>query len=111
MTSTGETIRIALLALLAGVALPIAVQLYLTLRSTAGVVRQLDRRLDRAFDDLARATASVRQGAGASSATSAVLAALGPAVVAGVRAFRTTATPLDGVPSQAHEAPAKEKTS
>ncbi len=108
MTSTGETIRIALLALLAGVALPIAVQLYLTLRSTAGIVRQLDRRLDQAFDDLARATASMRQAAGGSPATAAVLAALGPARVAGVRAFR--ATPAD-VASPEHESPAKEKTS
>jgi hypothetical protein len=84
---------VALLALMAGVALPLAIQLYLAVRSIRRVVESLDQRLDRTLADLAQVTGQLRQSAGAGAATSAVLSALAPALVAGVRAFRATAAP------------------
>ena len=91
MSATNETIRIAIFALLAGAALPLLIQLFLTARSFRRTVDTVERRLDRALRDIDDLTADLRRrpAAGSSSIVSAIAAAT-PAVVAAVRAFRTS---------------------
>jgi hypothetical protein len=101
MSTSTETIRVALLALMAGVALPLAIQLYLAVRSIRRAVESLDQRLERTLADLTRVTAQLQQSTGAGATTSAVLSALAPALVAGVRAFRATAAPTVTVTADA----------
>jgi hypothetical protein len=87
-TVGAEMIRIALLALVAGVALPLLVQLFVTLRAVTRVVKILDERLEPALRDVGEVAARLRQSTAPSQNTSAVLAALAPALIAAVRTFR-----------------------
>jgi ABC-type phosphate/phosphonate transport system permease subunit len=91
MSATNETVRIAIFALLAGAALPLIIQLFLTARSFRRTVDTVERRLDRALRDIDELSADLRRrpAAGSTSIVGAIAAAT-PAVVAAVRAFRTS---------------------
>ncbi len=89
MSTPAELFRVALAALLVGVALPLLVQLFLTLRSLQKVLVVLDKRLDVTLRDLSDTIGSLRQVGAPASTASAIGAALVPAIVAGIRALRT----------------------
>jgi uncharacterized protein YoxC len=90
MTSSGELIRIALLALLTGVAVPLLVQLFLTLRSLRLATDAVERRLDKLLGDVNAIAEQVRTRAAHPSPLAASLTAALPAVFAAVQAFRTS---------------------
>jgi hypothetical protein len=88
MTSPAELVRVALAALLAGIALPLLVQLFLTLRAVSRTSAVLTRQLEENGRQLSTLLADLRThqrpDAGALLAN-----ALVPAAIAAVRAFRT----------------------
>jgi|GEM_PF-3286283 len=90
MTSSGELIRIALLALLTGVAVPLLVQLFLTLRSLRVATDSVERRLDKLLGDVNAIADQVRTRAAHPSPLAASLTAALPAALAAVQAFRTS---------------------
>jgi hypothetical protein len=87
-------IKIVLATLVVGVAIPLLLQLFLTLRRLQHLVATLDRRLDPALRDLADVISDFKPRPRASHAEIAtVIAAAVPALVAGIRAFRSTDKP------------------
>ncbi|MDX2024596.1 MAG: hypothetical protein SF187_30420 [Deltaproteobacteria bacterium] len=88
MSPTSEMIRIALLCLVAGVSLPLLVQLFLTLRSLQKVIVMFDKRLDPALRDLSHAIEGLRK-AEPSNAASVIGAAALPALLAAFNAWKT----------------------
>jgi hypothetical protein len=96
MSTSADTIRIALLALLAGAALPVLIQLFVTLRGLRRTADAVERRLDQTLRDIGDLAADVRRTAVAPTSMGAVIAAATPAVVAAVRAFRTSLHDHDG---------------
>jgi len=84
-------IPLVLLALVVGAALPMLVQLFTTMRSMQKSIADVERRVDRALDDVSRAAGRV--GHPATPTAAAIGAALGPAVVAAIGAFRAHAKP------------------
>ena len=106
MQTDSELIKIALAALFAGVAIPLLLQLFLTLRRLQHLMATLERRLDPALRDLADVISDLKPRPQPShAATATLIAALVPALVAGARAFRTTVKP-NGVPD-GHSVPAQ----
>lgn len=103
MSDTADTVRIALAALLTGVALPLLVQLFLATRSLRRAAETAERRLDEALREIRDIAADVRRSAAAASSGSpslaATLAAATPAVLAAVRAFRQTMHPAEVHPA------------
>jgi hypothetical protein len=89
MTSPAELFRLGLLALLAGVALPLFVQLFLVLRNVQRVTAVLDRRLDGTLHALEDVAAVVKRGDAAPAAWPSAAAAMVSAAIAAARAFRT----------------------
>lgn len=84
-----DAIKVALAALMVGVAVPLLVQLFITLRSLRQAVATMDERLDRTMHELNELLARVsRAQAPPNETLSQVGAALIPAVVAAVRAYR-----------------------
>ena len=90
MTSSGELVRIALLALLTGVAVPLLVQLILTLRTLRQATDAEERRLAKLLGDVNAIADQVRERAAHPSPLTASLTAALPAVFAAVQAFRTS---------------------
>jgi hypothetical protein len=91
MAPAAQMIQIALFALVAGIAIPVLVQLFVTLRSIQRSATAVQHKMD---ETLATVTAVVGP-LGASRPTGsdplpALAAALVPALVAGFRAYRTT---------------------
>lgn len=77
-----DLIRTAVLVLLAGIAIPVLVQLFLTLRAFQRSTTALERKLDQAL-------AAVAVGrSGGSDSLALLAAAVAPAVIAGFRAYR-----------------------
>jgi hypothetical protein len=89
MTSPAEVFRLGLLALLAGVALPLLVQLFLVLRNVQRVTAVLDRRLDGTLHALEDVAAVVKRGNAEPAAWPSAAAAVVSAAIAAARAFRT----------------------
>jgi hypothetical protein len=92
MTVTAQMIGVALLALVTGIAVPLMVQLFLTLRSLQRVAGVLDRRLDRTLGELSEVASNLRQSTSPGAGSSALLAALAPALVAAVGSFASSMT-------------------
>jgi len=90
MTVSGELIRIALLALLTGVAVPLLVQLFLTLRSLRLATDAVEQRLDKLLGDVNAIADAVREKATHPCRLASSLTAALPAVVAAVQAFRAS---------------------
>ncbi|HVZ72899.1 MAG TPA: hypothetical protein VHJ20_11035 [Polyangia bacterium] len=89
MTSPAETVRVALAALMAGVAIPLLVQLFFVLRNVRRTTAVLDRRLDQTLSDLGDVVAEIKRVSVPAPSLAAQLAAAVPAIVAAVHAFRT----------------------
>jgi type II secretory pathway component PulJ len=109
MSSTPELIRIAIFALLAGIAVPVLVQLFISLRTLDRSARALERKLDETLSLIAGTVANANRPTTGSDTLALLLGALGPALAAGVRAFRASAaaapataeaSPPNGAPSQ-----------
>jgi hypothetical protein len=90
-----EVAKVVLLALVVGAALPLAVQLWITLRTMRRAIDRAGPGIDRALRDISEASvelrdlaASVQQLRSSLRTASAVGAAVGPAVAAAIRAFR-----------------------
>lgn len=90
MTPSGELIRIALLALLTGVAVPMLVQVFLTLRSLRLATEAVEGRLDKLLGDVNAIADDVRTRATNPGPLASSLTAALPAVVAAVQAFRSS---------------------
>jgi hypothetical protein len=89
MTSQTDLFRFGLAALLTGVAIPLALQLFLVLRNVQKATATLDRRLDETLRDVGDVVAELKRvSVPAPSLASQLVAAL-PAVIAGVHAFRS----------------------
>lgn len=88
MSPSSEMILIALLCLVAGVMLPLLVQLFLTLRSLQKVIVMFDKRLDPTLRDLSHALETFRK-AEPSNAASLIGAAALPALLAAFSAFKS----------------------
>lgn len=87
--TTAETLKFILLAFGAGIVLPLAVQLFLTLRSLHRTVQDTSRRLNETMDTLELAAKRAQEAASpATRSLTALGATLIPAIVAAVRAYR-----------------------
>jgi hypothetical protein len=93
MSTTPQIIELAILALLAGLAIPLLVQLFLTARTIQRVSESLDRKLEESRRELHAALAGGRRDSGSADLASALASAAVPAVIAAVRAFRSTSSP------------------
>lgn len=85
MPETMDLVRTVIMAALAGLLTPVLVQLLLTLRSLQRSAVAVERKLDEALRELTTVVAAARQ---PPDTLSAVVAAVAPAVVAGLRAAR-----------------------
>ena len=83
-----QAFEVVLLALLVGATLPILVQLFAVLRTARRVLESSGPRLDRALDEVTRAAARMSAPTASESGAATIGALLGPALVAGARAFR-----------------------
>jgi hypothetical protein len=111
-TSTTDTVRIVLLAFLGGLAVPILVQLFLTLRTLQRVSLSVERRMDETSRELTSVLAGLRrEGSGGPDVVSLIASAAVPAVLAAVRAFRAPASNLPVPNGAAHHQNTEEKTS
>jgi hypothetical protein len=88
MASNTEIVRLAIAALLAGIAIPLLIQLFLVLRNVQRATAVLDRRLDQTLRDVGDVLAELKQASSPAPPLAAQLAAALPAIVAAVRAFR-----------------------
>lgn len=100
MTSQTELLRFGLAALLTGMAIPLAVQLFLVLRSLQRVTATLDRRLDQTLRDASDVVAELKRASAPGPSIVSQLVAAVPALLAGVHAFRAGLAPVP--PSDAH---------
>jgi hypothetical protein len=109
MTTQTELLRFGLAALLTGVAIPLAVQLFLVLRNVQKATATLDRRLDQTLRDVGDVVAELKRVSVPAPSLVSQLAAVVPAVIAAVHAFRSgMARDSSDVPPSNHHA--KEKT-
>jgi hypothetical protein len=90
MSTTPQIVQLAILALLAGMAIPLLVQLFLTARTVKRVSESLDRKLDETRRELHELIAGGRRDGGSADLASALAGAAVPAVIAAVRAYRAT---------------------
>jgi|GEM_PF-5625938 len=87
--TTAETLKFVLLAFGAGIVVPLAIQLFLTLRSLHRTVEATSRRLNETMDALELAAKRAQQSASpATRSLTTLAAALIPAVAAAFRAYR-----------------------
>jgi hypothetical protein len=107
--STAEILKFVVLAFAAGITLPIAIQLFLTLRAMHRTVESTSRRLAETLDSLEAAAKRAQQTQSPGTRTlTAMGAALIPAVVAAVRAYRGEAVTQTDDPDPETENPAEE---
>jgi hypothetical protein len=90
MSTSAELIRIALLALVTGLAVPLLVQVFITLRGLRRTTETLERRLDATLKEIGETAADLRRSTSGPSSLVATLAAAAPVVLAAVRAFRSS---------------------
>lgn len=90
MDTPADLIRLALIALALGVAIPVLVQLFLTLRQAQKTIARLESRIDPALRDINQVIEHLKSpppapGAGAAQVLGAALI---PAAIAAYKAFR-----------------------
>jgi hypothetical protein len=95
MTSQIDLFRFGLAALLTGVAIPLAVQLFLVLRNVQRATVTLDRRLDATLRDVGEVVAELKRVSVPAPSLVSQLAAAVPAMIAAVHAFRSGTTHAD----------------
>lgn len=96
MTPTNITVSVVLLALGVGVALPVLIQAFVTLRSANRLMVSLDRRLETTLGDLSRAVGRLEPASDHRQVASLIGAAVVPAIVAAVRSLRHREQPSAG---------------
>jgi hypothetical protein len=111
MSNPTETVRIVLLAFLGGLAVPILVQLFLTLRTLQRVSLSVERRIDETSRELSDVLGGLRRQASGPDVGSLIASAAVPAVVAAVRAFRASAQTASASNGASHTAHTEETTS
>jgi hypothetical protein len=97
---TAQVIQMVLLALLAGALLPVAVQAMVTLRATQRSVQQAEHRLDETMKAVESVAHRLERIDAPPAALSALGAALVPAAIAAVRAFRAEVVVSDSTPQK-----------
>jgi hypothetical protein len=110
MSTTTDVVRIVLLAFLGGLAVPILIQLFLTLRTLQRVSLSVERRIDETSREVDSVLAGLRRESSGPDALSLVASAAVPAVLAAVRAFRASPTTTSQTNGIAHHQPQEEKT-
>lgn len=86
--TTNVAVSLVLVALGVGVALPVLVQAFVTLRTVNRVVTSLDQRAEGALAELSRVVGRLEPASGKSEVASLIGAALVPAIAAAVRSLR-----------------------
>jgi hypothetical protein len=104
MTSQTDLFRFGLAALLTGVAIPLAVQLFLVLRNVQRATATLDRRLDQTLRDVGDVVAELKRVTVPAPSLVSQLAAAVPAVLAAVHAFRAGMSRPDASEPSNHHA-------
>ena len=89
MSTTTETVGLALGALLTGLLIPLLVQLFLVLRNVRKATAVLDQRLDQTLRDLGDVIAELKRVSVPAPSLAAQLVAAVPTVIAAVHAFRS----------------------
>jgi hypothetical protein len=110
MASTTDIVRIVLLAFVGGLAVPILVQLFLTLRTLQRVSLSVERRIDETSREVTHVLAGLRREPSGPDALSLIASAAVPAVLAAVRAFRAPPATSSHPNGTAHHQPQEEKT-
>ena len=93
--STEQTIRVTILAFGAGLAVPLALQLFLTLRTAQRTIASTRLRMERTLDGLDGVIARFQGASPTTQALSAFGAALVPAAAAAFKAWREAAAGSD----------------
>lgn len=96
MLETGEALRLMLAALGLGVALPVMIQLFLTIREIRRTVRRLSDQVEPSLRQLREMAERTRDPQPATSQVGTLVAALIPAVVAAYGAFRQSQQSAEG---------------
>ena len=96
-----------LLAVLLGAVIPLLFQMRATLRAAERALHETPPRVDATLVEVARLVASTSEVVESVRSTSRVLsaigAAVGPAIVAGIRSYREAHTQLDSPEEEDHE--------
>ncbi len=82
------TVSVVLLALVVGVLLPVLVQVFVTLRTLQRIALTIDKRMDRTLGELSSLTTRFERAPGNHQTAAAIGAAVAPAIVAAIQAFR-----------------------
>jgi hypothetical protein len=90
-----ETLRLAITALIAGMSIPLLVQLFLTARTVQRVAASADRKLEETRRELHDLLAGSRREAAGAEWMGALASAAVPAIAAAVRTFRSTVADED----------------
>jgi hypothetical protein len=85
-----ETLQLAIIALIAGMSVPLLVQLFLTARTVQRVAASADRKLEEARRELHDLIAGSRREPATAEWTAVLASAAMPAIVAAVRSFRAS---------------------
>ena len=106
MANTPQLIQLTIVALLAGLTIPLLLQLFLTARSVQRASASVERQLTDARRELHEVLATTRRDGGSGDLASMLAGAAVPALIAGIRAFRSTVHGPDqpnGVQNQPQE--------
>lgn len=88
MATVNIDVSLVLVALAVGVAVPVLVQAFVTLRTVNRVMTSLDRRLEATLSDLSRVVGRIEPVSEQNQLASMVGAAVVPAIAAAVRSLR-----------------------
>jgi hypothetical protein len=103
MSNTTDIVRIVLLAFLGGLAVPVLVQVFLTLRTLQRVSLSVERRIEETSREVTGVLAGLRRESSGPDPMSLIASAAVPAVLAAVRAFRTTPAANGAAHTQSQE--------
>ena len=96
MANTPQMIQLTIVALLAGMGIPLMVQLFLTARSLQRTAASVEGKLEAARRELHDVLEGIRRDSSTGDLASVLASAAVPALLAGIRAFRaSTGSPLE----------------
>jgi hypothetical protein len=100
MDESTRLIGVTLAAIALGMAVPVFVQLFVTLRDLQRAVKRLEQQVEPALRDLSTVLAQLREAPSLGQSASSLASLVVPAAVAAVRAFRAASSapssPTDG---------------